>query len=348
MKFYKQLIFILIVFLKTETVFSENNLFSVNNLILEKKDKISNNILTDLAIRKGFNQLITRILLKEDSDKLADLSFSTIKELVMYYQMTDESEKLNEEQFVNFNVTFDKLKIHDLFYKKGISYSDISNKEIYILPVLIKNSEIFIFNNNFFYENWNKFSEDNLVEFILLSENIEIIKNINDFKNDLISLNLKRLFEGYSDKNVSLILIEDNAINVRKVYIKSIVRGKIISKSLNFKNQNLNTDELFKKMIIDIKYELVNLVKSESLIDIRTPSFLNVKLNINKKSNLVELNSRVKDIDSIESIYVQEFNKNYMNLKIKYLGKLDKIINQLKKEKINLQLINDQWIIKTL
>ena len=37
-----------------------------------------------------------------------------------------------------------------------------------------------------------------------------------------------------------------------------------------------------------------------------------------------------------------------MNLKIKYLGKLDKIINQLKKEKIDLQLINDQWVIKTL
>jgi len=37
-----------------------------------------------------------------------------------------------------------------------------------------------------------------------------------------------------------------------------------------------------------------------------------------------------------------------MNLKIKYLGKLNKIINQLKKEKIDLQLINDQWVIKTL
>ena len=51
---------------------------------------------------------------------------------------------------------------------------------------------------------------------------------------------------------------------------------------------------------------------------------------------------------SIENIYVQEFNKNYMDLKIKYLGKLNKIINQFKKEKIDLQLINDQWIIKTL
>ena len=37
-----------------------------------------------------------------------------------------------------------------------------------------------------------------------------------------------------------------------------------------------------------------------------------------------------------------------MNLRIKYLGKLDKLINALKKENINLQLINDQWIIKTL
>ena len=234
MKFHKLLIIILIVFFKTETVFSENNLFSVNNLILEKKDKISNNMLTDLAIKKGFNQLITRILLKEDSDKLADLSFSSIKELVMYYQMTDESEKLNEEQFVNFNVTFDKLKIHDLFYKKGISYSDITNKEIYILPVLIKGPEIFIFNNNFFYENWNKFNKNNLAEFILPLENIEIIKNVNDFRDNLVSLNLKKLFEEYSDKNLALILIEDNLNNDRKVFIKSIVQGKTISKSLKF------------------------------------------------------------------------------------------------------------------
>ena len=37
-----------------------------------------------------------------------------------------------------------------------------------------------------------------------------------------------------------------------------------------------------------------------------------------------------------------------MNLRIKYLGKLDKIINLLKTKNIDLQLINDQWFIKTL
>ena len=37
-----------------------------------------------------------------------------------------------------------------------------------------------------------------------------------------------------------------------------------------------------------------------------------------------------------------------MNLRIKYLGKLEKLISLLKVENIDLQQINDQWIIKTL
>ena len=52
MKLYKLLTLILIVFFKTETLFSENNLFNVNNILIEKKDKISNNELADKAIKK--------------------------------------------------------------------------------------------------------------------------------------------------------------------------------------------------------------------------------------------------------------------------------------------------------
>ena len=75
---------------------------------------------------------------------------------------------------------------------------------------------------------------------------------------------------------------------------------------------------------------------------------MNIQLKLNKNTNLVEFNNRIKKIDSIENIYVQEISKDYMNIKIKYLGKLDKIISQLKNNKINLQLINEQWVIKKL
>ena len=331
MKLYKQIIFILIIFFKTETLFSENNLFNVNNIELEKKDKLSNSEMADNAIKKGFKQLISRILLDKDKSKLSDLNFSTVKELVTYYQITNISK--DKKELVNFSVTFDKDKIHNLFYKRGIYYSEISEKELYILPVLIKGSEIFIFNNNFFYNNWNEILDNDLIEFVLPLENIEIIRNINQYKESLIEINVRDLFKEYTSKNLALVLIDDTKASNKKVYLKTIIQGKNISKNLSIKEESYNTNEIYKKIIFIAKKELVNMVKSKNLIDIRTPSFLNVKLNLTKKNNLVDLESRAKNIDSIENIYVQEFNKDYMYLRIKYLGKLEKIINQLKKRK---------------
>ena len=347
MKIFK-LIFILIVFFKTETVLSENNLFNVNNIKIEKKDKISNSDLTNQAIKKGFTQLISRILLEEDSRNLLNLDFDSIKQLVSYYQISNNVDKKKEEDLVNFSITFDKKKIHNLFYKTGILYSDILDKELYVLPIFITNQEINVFNNNLFYDNWNEFFENDLIEFILPIENIEIIQKINNNKNSLIDLNIDNLFKEYPKKNLALILIEEDNTEYKKVYIKSKIQGKIISKSLNLNKKNIKKTDIFKEIIIDTKKELINLVKSRNLIDIRTPSFLNVKLDLNKENNIVEINTRIKKIDLIENVYVQQFNKDYMNLRIKYLGKLKKIINQLKKEGLNLQMISEQWTIKKL
>jgi hypothetical protein len=347
MKLYK-LLLILIFFFKTETLFSKNDLFNVNNIQLEKNDKISNNSLSDIAIKKGFNELKSKILLKVDNDKLSDLNFLSIKNLVAFYQIVSVPNKKNNRELVNFNITFDKDKIHDLFYKRGILYSEISDKEFYVLPILIKENKIFIFNNNYFYAKWNEIYKDDLIEFILPLENIEIIKNINENRNSLINLDVIKIFQEYSNKNLALILIEGDNYNRKKVFIKTVIQEQKISKSLTINKENLNNDKFYEKIIIETKKEIINQIKSNNLIDIRTPSFLNTKLDLEKKSNLAELNFRVKNIKSIENIYIQEFNKDYINLRIKYLGKLEKLIKELERENINLQLVNNQWIIKSL
>ena len=130
MKLYKQIIFILIVFFKTETLFSENDLFNVNNIKIEKRDKISNIALAGQAIEEGFYQLIEKILLKNDKQKLSDVKPSMIKQLVSYYRVSNIKDNESQKELANFSVTFDKDKIHDLFFKKGISYSKISEKEL--------------------------------------------------------------------------------------------------------------------------------------------------------------------------------------------------------------------------
>ena len=43
-----------------------------------------------------------------------------------------------------------------IYFLKNISYSDIVNKEIYLLPILKKKNQIYIYNQNFFYDMWNE------------------------------------------------------------------------------------------------------------------------------------------------------------------------------------------------
>ena len=43
------------------------------------------------AIKKGFDRLIKKILLSKDRDKLKNLDFLSIKQLVTYYQITNSS-----------------------------------------------------------------------------------------------------------------------------------------------------------------------------------------------------------------------------------------------------------------
>ena len=346
MKSYKLILFILIVFLKTGNVLSSSNIFDVNNIEIEKKGKTSYDVLANQAIQKGFKQLINKVLLKKDTKKLQDLQFDEIKKLVNYYQVLDKVEDKITVENINFNISFDKDKIHKLFYKKGISYSKITDKELFILPILKKNNQIFIYNQNYFYSNLNEVDDTKLIEFILPLENIEIIKNINLNKNNLLNLDLRKLFSEYSGKNLALVLIEDKNNEEKNIFFNVEVLGKKIVKNIKLNKINLNKEKFNKKIINEIKQELINLIKSQNLIDVTIPSFLNVQFKISKNDNLVELTSKLNKIDLIENIYIQEFNNESVYLKIKYLGKLAKIIKQLENQKIILKLSKGQWSIK--
>ncbi len=348
MKFFKLMIFILVIFSKTGNVLSENRLFDVNNIKIVNTPSKNINNLTSQAMKKGFSVLIERILLKEDKKRLNDLNLSDIEELVAYYQTFDEVDDLNKSIKV-FNIFFDKDKIHNLFYKRNILYSNLIKSEFYLLPIFKKDEELNIYAKNFFYDRWNKISfESEIVDFILPIENIEIIQKLNKSKGNLEDLNLVNLFNEYSNKNLGIVLITENNSKIKKVFLKTNILGKKINKSLEIKNYKLEKNELHEKIIINIKNELVNIVKSQNLIDIRTPSFLNAKFKINKKNSLVELKKKVEQIDLVEKIFIQEFNNEFVVLKIKFLGKVNNIINELKKEKINLRLNGEQWSLNII
>ena len=104
MKSFKLIIIILIIFLKTGNVLSNDSLFNVNNIKIPNKLSSSNEILANKAIEKAYEELIERVLLQEDFPKLKKLPFNEIKELVSYYQILEDKNNIKI-----FNIFFDKI-----------------------------------------------------------------------------------------------------------------------------------------------------------------------------------------------------------------------------------------------
>ena len=341
----KNLIFIcsiLIILFKTETVLSDNNIFNVNNIEISKETSKNKEKLISDAFKKAFDELINRLLLEEDYKRISKTNLEQIKKLISYYQIINEDEN-KENNNVKINVFFDKDKMHDFFHGKNILYSDIINTEVILFPLLKKEDQYFIYTQNYFYENWNEEKSDNLIQYILTTENIENIQRINLNKDNIYKIEVSDFFKEHEKDNIVFANIEVKK-DTAEVFLNTRIEGKKINKNLSIKNkENLNKKEFYREIIFEINNIIRDLIKSQNLIDVRTPSFLNVEIKLNKKSNLVEFSNRLNKIDLIDNFYVQKLNKDYVLVKIKYLGKINKIINKLKDQNINLKMIAGQW-----
>ena len=343
----KNLVFIfciLIILFKTGNVLSNNNIFNVNNIkidgkIYENKEKVINQ-----AFKKGYKELINRLLLEKDYQKLSTINLGQIKKLISYYQIVNaNSEEENKNKTV-FNISFDKDSMYEFFYQNKILYSDIINTEIVLLPLFISDKQYFLYTKNYFYENWNNDTSDNLIQYTLPVESIESIQIIEKNKDNIYDLNFSDFFKEYDLENMAFVIIEINK-DIAQIFLNTKITGKKLNKTLSINKANLNQKDFYNKIILETKYKITNLIKSENLIDVRTPSFLNAEIKLNKKSNLIELNNRIKGIGLIDNFHVQKLNKDYALVKIKFLGKIDKIINELKDQNINLKMIQGQWQI---
>ena len=341
----KNLIFIcsiLIILFKTGNVLSNNNIFNVNNVEISNEITKNREKLVNQSFKKAFKELINRLLLKEDTKNLSNIDLDQIKKLVSHYQIINLDDYKKNKASVKVNVFFDKNKMHNFFYNRNILYSDVVNTEVIFFPLLKKKDQYFIYTKNYFYENWNNENDNDLIQYTLPIENIENIQAIESNKDNLYKLNISEFFKEYNTTNMVFATIEFNK-DIAKVFLNTKMSGKKINKTFSTNRNNLSIKKFNDQVILESKNVIRDLIKSQNLIDVRTPAFLNVKILLDDKSNLIKFKNRTQKIDLIINFYVQQLNKNYVLIKIKYLGKINKIIRKLKDQNIDLKMIEGQW-----
>ncbi|MBA1339334.1 MAG: hypothetical protein FD544_000346 [Pelagibacterales bacterium] len=351
-KFYC-IFYILLFILKTENVFSNNLIYDVNNVEIkgEKNNNFSNPKLIDAAFKKAFFIFINKTLLKEDAISLYNTKIEIIKDLVFTYQVVENKKNNLNKEIIIFNIKFDSKKINNFLAKKRISYADISNISLTVLPILTKEKKIFLYEENFFYKNWNKpnsLIKDTNNEFIkynLALENIEDLEYLNKIKENLVLVDVNKISSFNEHKNYILIIIYSTESKL-KAFIKTSINNINIDRNINLNFYRGDEDKSYKEAIIDIKKEIIQIWKEQNLIDVNTPSFLDFFLETKQTDDYLKLKSALDNIDIVDSYAVLEMTNSYSKIRLKYKGRISKIKNKLIDEKINVQINDNVWKLK--
>jgi hypothetical protein len=205
-----------------------------------------------------------------------------------------------------------------------------------------------MFSENFFYKNWlnteNK-TEDNkdiLISYNLALENIEDFQYINLNKKNLELIEVKKLITFKNVQNYAFLLIYFTADEFR-AYIKTTIANKEIDKSFNLKIYANDEIKTYQEAIKIIKEEVSQIWKSQNLVDVNTPSFLNLYLDSKKANDYLKLRAIFDSIDLIENYSVLEMRNKYLKVRIKYKGRINRLRDKLAENKVNIKIIDNIW-----
>ena len=337
----------IIVFLfKTETVFSAETIYDVNNIQVSGKlnNNLDNNKLIEEAFRKAFLIFINKTLLEKDIETLSKTNIQIIKDFIFTHQITSQKKSIDEEIILTVNVKFDPKKINNYLSINNISYADISEISISILPILRKENNLFIFSDNFFYNEWNKTennkknTEAQLINYNLALENAEDLFYINNNRENLELIDINKLNSLSEEKNKIFLIFTLN--EVTKVFIKAYFNEKEVIKNITLNN---NSTDDYNSLITNVK-DLINQIwKEQNLIDINTPAYLDIIFDIKEINDFLKFRTFLDTIDIIDNYSILEITNKYAKIRMKYKGKISNLREKFLNEKININIENNEW-----
>ncbi len=334
---------IILFLVKTQFVFADNDVFTVDNIKITGEINIKDyrNKHLKSAYKKGFQKLITNIVKKENAKKLLSTDFKTIQSLISSYRILDES-VLDDKYNLEVSIIFDKTLVTKYFFKQNISYSEAKNLEIIVYPILIIDDELQVLSKNKFFNEWNEEDIFENINFILPVENLEDINFIKTNLPDLEELDLSKLVDNYEIKNSTILILRYYKKKLN-IFIKTNFNEAKKFSKIDFKLDDLDNRQVRLDIIKNLKLYINEIWKEENIIDISTPSFLTLNFEIENPESLEKIINKVKNISLIDTYSIKKLDMKNAKVKIKFFGKIKNLQESFDKIGFNYKIINDQW-----
>ena len=331
------------------TTYSNANEFKVSDIKISSPFEL--NFTKNSAIDKGFQtsfyDLISMITTSGDKKKIKNVSIKELKGMIDSFTISDEK-FINNEYFANLETTFNKKKILKFLENKNIFPSIPQRNKVLLFPILIetKNNNIYLFNNNIFYDKWNEQKNSyDLLDYLLPSEDIEDLIELQKFSKEIETYDFSNLINKYDIKDSIILIIYKESKSIRTL-------SKInLNNTLKIQNKNypkidiLNNNDFF-NIVKSLKQLYEDQWKKNNEINTSIKFPITISINSKKTKKIIELEQVLDNIDLVADFNILNFNSESIQYIITYNGTPNIFLNDMREKNLELEMKNNMWILK--
>jgi hypothetical protein len=338
---------LLIVFFST--TYSNANAFKVSDIEISSPFELNfeKNSVIDKGFQTSFADLISMITTSGDRKKIKNISIKELKGMIDSFTISDEK-FINNEYFANLETTFNKKKILKFLENKNIFPSIPLRNKVLLFPILVetKDNNIYLFNNNIFYDRWNEQKNSyDLLDYLLPSEDIEDLIELQKTSKDIETYDFSNLINKYDIKDSIILIIYKEGNGIRTL-------SKInLNNTLKIQNKNypkidiINEDDFF-NIIKSLKQLYEDQWKKNNEINTSIKLPITISINSKKTKKIMELERVLNSIDLVSDFNIFNFNSESIQYKIIYNGTPNIFLNDMEKNNLELEMKNNIWKIK--
>ena len=331
------------------TTFLYADSFKVSDIEISSPFELNfkKNSVIDKGFQASFLNLINMITNSSDRNRIQNIRIKELKSMIDSFTISDEK-FINNEYFAKLETTFNKKKILKFLEKKNIFPSMHVKKKILLVPILVdsETDNIYLFNNNIFYEKWNdKKKNYHLLDYLLPSEDLEDLNNIQKMSNSIENYNFANLIKKYDLHDYIILIIYKNK------YELTILSKINLNKSLNINNQkynkiNLDNEEDLEKILENLKTIYEDYWKKNNEINTSIKLTQTVSINSKDYKKIIKLEEVFQSMDLISYFYILKFDSESTQYKIIYNGSPKTFFNDMSERNFELVMKNNMWTVK--
>ncbi len=344
-KIIKKVIFFIIFLVITNRAYGD--VYTIDSIILKKKFANTKDFrlnLIDKGIIDSFKFLSERLIIEKEYWKIKNIESSKIKETILKVNILDEK-KVGSEYQINLSINYDKNKIKQFFNQRNISYTDIVSEPVMVFPIIKKNENIFIWNDNFILNNWNNTKYKNfLVDYLLPEGDLTDRKNLllNNF--NIKFIDEKNVIKKYGLTNSLVLLVDLDSVE-NNISYKLNLAGVNYFRSASKKIDKNNLESSLINIIEEVKLFSENVWKNKNAIISSTALSIEFTSQIKNLNQLNNLRKTINNTAGVSELKNLEISSKLFKGKIYFTSSIEDLKKNLEYKKIILKETVNNWII---